>query len=412
MELDKKTLRHIFLGVAACIGLYWLLHETERLMSLLRGVWGLFAPFAAGAVLAFILNVPMRAIERGLKGIKKPGLRRLLAICLTILAIIVVLTGIVRLLLPQIGATVERLIAALPEFFGRVQALVTDYMAEHPEVMEWLAENTDFENLNWSELVQRVINILTSGVSSVFDMAYSVAIGLYNGIFNAVFSIVFALYCLSRKEILARQCKKILYSFIPERASDEIVRIMRMSNTTFSNFLSGQCVEAVILGCLFAITMLILGFPYVPLVSVVIGVTALVPIVGAWVGMIVGFFFILVESAPQALLFVVVFQVLQQIENNLIYPRVVGTSIGLPGMWVLVAVGVGGDLMGVAGMLLFIPLASVLYALLREITDKRVAKRQIDQAKLAYQPPEQTSRFKGRDKKKPPKERAAKGKKK
>lgn len=405
MDLDKKTLRNIFLGVAACIGLYWLLHETERLMGLLRGIWSLVAPYAVGAVLAFILNVPMRAIERGLGGIKKPGLRRLAAICLTFLAIAVVLIGVVWLLVPQITATVERLIAALPGFFSRIQALVTDYMAEHPEVLDWLSENTDFENFNWSELVQRVVNILTSGVSSIFDMAYNVVIGLYNGIFNAVFSIVFALYCLSRKEILARQCKKLLYSFVPERVSDEIVRIMRMSNTTFSNFLSGQCVEAVILGCMFAITMLILGLPYVPLVSVVIAVTALVPIVGAWVGMIVGFVFIMVESVPQALLFVVVFQVLQQIENNLIYPRVVGTSIGLPGMWVLVAVGIGGDLMGVVGMLLFIPLASVLYALLRELTDKRLAGRRIDPGKLANQAPEQTSRFKGREKKKPPKEK-------
>ena len=155
-----------------------------------------------------------------------------------------------------------------------------------------------------------------------------------------------------------------------------------MSNRSFSNFISGQCLEAVILGCMFAVAMLVFKMPYIPLVSVVIAVTALVPIVGAWVGCIVGTFFIMVDSMPLALGFVVLFLVLQQIENNLVYPKVVGTSIGLPGMWVLVAVTVGGELMGVFGMLLFIPLASVLYALSRELADRRIAERNIPSEKL------------------------------
>ena len=175
---------------------------------------------------------------------------------------------------------------------------------------------------------------------------------------------------------------------------DEIIRVLRLVNSTFSNFISGQCLEAFILGCLFAVAMALFKMPYIPLVSVVIAVTALIPVVGAFVGCIVGAFFILVDDPLQALTFIAMFLVIQQLENNLIYPRVVGTSIGLPGMWVLVAVTVGGGIMGVGGMLLMIPLASVCYTLAREITDKRLAERNIPEEKLMDQPPELYSRFK------------------
>ena len=200
--------------------------------------------------------------------------------------------------------------------------------------------------------------------------------------------ICFALYCLVRKDILARQGKRILYSVLPERISDEVVRIFRLTNNTFSSFISGQCLEACILGCLFAVTMAIFKMPYIPLVSVIIAVTALIPVVGAFAGCVLGAFFILVNDPIQALTFVAMFLVIQQLENNLIYPRVVGTSIGLPGMWVLLAVSVGGELMGVGGMLVMIPLTSVLYSLMREFTDKRLAQRNIPQEKLDNPPPE------------------------
>ena len=172
-----------------------------------------------------------------------------------------------------------------------------------------------------------------------------------------------------------------------------MIRVLRLTNSTFSNFISGQCLEACILGCLFAVAMSIFKMPYISLVSVVIAVTALIPVVGAFVGCILGAFFILVNNPLQALTFVIMFLVIQQLENNLIYPRVVGTSIGLPGMWVLVAVTVGGDLMGAGGMLLMIPVTSVIYALLREFTDKRLAERGIPAEKLQNQPPELESRF-------------------
>ena len=270
---------------------------------------------------------------------------------------------------------------------------MTTWLGEHPELQEWILANTELENIDWTSLLQKAGSVVGDSVSTIVDSTFS-AIGSVTGaIVNAVISVVFAIYCLSRKEILARQCRRVMYSVLPERFTDEVIRIMRLTNSTFSNFISGQCLEACILGCLFAVTMLIFKMPYVPLVSVVIAVTALVPVVGAFVGCALGAFFILVNDPLQALTFVIMFLVLQQLENNLIYPRVVGTSIGLPGMWVLVAVTIGGEIMGVGGMLVMIPLVSVLYTLLREFTDKRLLERGIPAEKLMEQPPEIKSRF-------------------
>ena len=403
MEVNKKTWRNVFLVAAGCIILYWVLHETDRVSSVWGMVVSLFSPFVAGAAIAFILNVPMRAIERLLKKIEKPGLRRGLAILLTLLAVLLVLTGVVYLIIPQVVATVETLISEIPGFITRVAQWGRDWLTDHPELLEWLSENTDFDSVEWTSLLQQIFTELSNRLSSIMDrlssvvdQAFSAVVAFGNGVFNAVLSFVFALYCLSRKEILARQGRRILYSILPEKFCDEAIRILRMTNSTFSNFISGQCLEAVILGVMFVIGMSIFGMPYMPLVSVIIMITALVPIVGAFVGCALGAFFILVDDPIMAFWFVIMFLVLQQIEGNLIYPKVVGTSIGLPGMWVLVAVAVGGDLMGVGGMLVMIPLASVLYALTREYTTKRLETKGIAAEKLQDHPPELKSGFKAK----------------
>ncbi len=400
MELNKKTLRRIFLGIVGCILLYWVLSTPERISNIFDTVANILSPFIVGAVLAFILNVPMRAIEKLLARIPKPGLRRALAIVLTVIAVLLVLTGAVYLLIPQITSTVESLVAKLPDFFNGLKESATQYLNAHPELLELLRNNTAFDSINWSDLIQKAISWISGSLNNILDITFTTVVGLGTGIFNAVLSIVFGLYCLSRKEILARQGRRLLYAFLPEQAGDEVVRILRMSNSTFSNFISGQCLEALILGVMFAISMAIFGMPYIPLISVIIAITALVPIVGAFAGCVVGAFFILVDDPMLAVWFVVLFLVLQQIEGNLIYPRVVGSSIGLPGMWVLLAVAIGGSFSGVGGMLLMIPLMSVLYALVREFTNKRLEKRGIATEKLHDQPPELRSHFKEKRKKK------------
>ena len=400
MEINRRTLRNVFLGVFGCIVLYWLLHETDRVKAVYTFLKGIFSPFVVGAGLAFVLNVPMRGIENRLKGIKVLPLRRTIAVILTFVAIFLVLFVVVQLLIPQIHDTVQTLIERLPAFFAGLFDKAKEFLKDNPELMRWLKENTELESMDLSGLVEKAAAMLGDGVTTVVNGAFTAIGTVSSGIFNAVISLVFALYCLFRKEILARQARRLAYAFLPEKFCDQSIRILRLTNATFSNFISGQCLEAVILGCLFAVAMLIFRMPYIPLVSVLIAVTALVPIVGAFVGCILGAFFILVNDPMQAVWFVVMFLVLQQFEGNVIYPRVVGSSVGLPGMWVLLAVSLGGELMGVAGMLIMIPLFSVLYTLLREISDNRLAKRQISEEKLLDQPPELRSRLKAARKKK------------
>ena len=243
------------------------------------------------------------------------------------------------------------------------------------------------------------MGVIGTSIESIIYGVFDAIKSLLSGVFDAFIAIVFSVYCLFQKETLSRQARKLTYAFLPERAADKTVEIAKLSNETFSNFLSGQCIEVCILGCLFAITMSIFGMPYVALISVLIAITAFIPIVGAWIGCVFGAFFIFVDSyvnggsGIQAIWFVIMFVALQMIENNLIYPRVVGSSIGLPGMWVLLAVGVGGELFGIGGMFIMIPVTSILYSVIRNVANKRLEGKDIDENKLKPQPPVLHSRL-------------------
>jgi len=394
LQIDKKTIRKLFWVAVGAIFVYWTLHETDRFKLLWNNITGIVAPFVIGAVLAFVLNVPMRGIERRLTFVKNPGVRRACSLVLTLVSIVLVLIGIVRLLVPQISETIAILVPKLTEFFLRMETKLYAFLAANPDLLEWVYANTDLESLDWAGLVQQVATILKNSVTVIAGGAFSAVGTLAGGLVNALIGLVFSLYCLAQKEILARQGRKLLYAFVPEHVSDEIIRVMRLTNGIFSNFISGQCLEAVILGVMFAVTMAVLKLPYIVLISVLIAVSALVPYVGAFLGCVIGTFLILVNDPFQAVVFLAMFLILQQIEGNLIYPKVVGTSIGLPGMWVLVAVTVGGGIMGIMGMLVMVPLVSVLYTLLREITYKRVEQRQIDPEKLKDHPLEYQNMFK------------------
>ncbi len=394
MHWDKKTLKYIFLGVLGCIGFYWLLNETAQVRTVWGIVKGIVSPFVLGAAIAFVLNVPMRAIEGWLRCIKNGKIRRGAALVLTLLAVVVVVVSVIMLIVPQVEQTVNEILVKLPPFFLKLEADVENFLSQRPELLQWIRENLDLSAFDWNNVLQKITDFLSNSVTSLFGSAVSMVGSLTSMIFNVVVSFVFALYCLTSKETLAKQGRRLLYSLVPEHFADETVRILRMTNSAFSNFITGQCLEAVILGLLFVIAMMIFRMPYIPLISVLIAVTALVPLVGAFVGCILGAFFIMVNDPVQAVTFVIMFLVIQQFEGNVIYPRVVGSSIGLPGMWVLLAVTVGGELMGISGMLVMVPLASVLYTLLREFTQKRLDKRGVDSDKLEPHPPELQSHFK------------------
>lgn len=395
MEVNKKLLTRVFLGIAGCIVLYWLLHETERVKSVLDAVINVLSPFIFGGVLAFILNVPMRSIENSiLRKMNSKQLKRTLAVVLTFIALLLVITLVFLLLIPQIIETVNSLVPNLHSFAVKAQDFAMEFLNENPKLMEWLNNNTDIENINWGTLVNNALKEFGDIASTVLSGAIVAIGGIFSGIFNAVIAVVFCIYCLFQKETLARQGRKLLYAFTKEKTADGIIRVLRLTNSTFSNFLSGQCVEVCILGALFAVFMAIFRMPYIPLICVVISVTAFIPIVGAWTGCVLGAFLILVENPMMAVWFVVMFLILQQIENSMIYPRVVGTSVGLSGMWVLLAVAIGGELMGVIGMFLMIPLVSVLYSLIQELTNKKLETSTVDAEKLQPQSPILNSRFK------------------
>ena len=332
------------------------------------------------------MNVPMRAIENMLCKIKKPEIRRPIALIITLVVVLLIISLVVGLLIPQIIATGETFVNRLPGFYQSVETKVVEFLDGNPELTGW-ALNI-IKSLNFVELAKQALDVVSGSVTTILTGTFSALGKVASGIVNLVISVVFVIYCLFRKEILARQGRRIAYAFLPEKLADTVVRVLRLANSTFSNFLSGQCLEVCILGTMFAISMAIFQMPYIPLVSVLVAVTAFIPIVGAFAGCFLGALFILVDNPVQAVWFVAMFLVLQQIENNLIYPRVVGTSIGLPGMWVLLAVQVGGEVMGVAGMFLMIPMVAVLYVLAREITNVRLEKRGVVGGKLMEHPPE------------------------
>lgn len=380
--MDKKLFRKIFSLIALCIVFGWILLDTSRALTVFATIWGLISPFVVGAAIAFVFNVPMRWVESILPKQVKPPLRRGLAIILTLLGLVLVVLIVFDLLIPQIRQTVVSLSERIPPFLEKANVWIGELMQEHPDFSEWVMESLNLKEMDWSSFLKDTASFLGGHMANVMGGAVNVIGSVGGAVVSAVISLVFAIYCLAGKETLASQARRLLYSLVTEPRADYLLRVAQLTNQTFSKFISGQVLEACILGGLFVVAMAIFRMPYILLISIIIAVTALIPVVGAFVGCFVGAFFILVNNPIQAITFVIMFLVIQQLENNLIYPRVVGTSVGLPGMWVLVAVTIGGNTLGVAGMLLMIPLASVCYALIREFTTKRLAEKAIPPEKL------------------------------
>ena len=284
MELDKKNFKRLLAVVCTGIILYWLLNEPQ----LASGVWSFgirtLSPFIVGAVIAFILNVPMRFFERHLKFIQKAGLRRSIALLLTLVCGALVITAVSSLLIPQLAKTLASLYPAVAAFLKEVEAWVNRTLAENPQLMQWIQENTELSKLDWAGLVQQGLTLVGNSLSAILTTALTAIGGLVGVLMDAFIAIVFAVYALFQKEVLARQGRKLAYAFLKESHADYVVKVLRLSNATFSNFLSGQCIEVCILGALFAVAMAIFRMPYIPLISVLVAVTAFIPVVGAWAG--------------------------------------------------------------------------------------------------------------------------------
>lgn len=380
MKLSDKKQSIFYITYA--IVLFFLLYNIRSILGVGNMLFSMVFPFIVGAGFAFILSLPMGFIERKLDlCIKKERwkkLKRPISLILTLFVFLVVITVVIVLVIPAIADTFMKILETIPPFLGLVVQELDEMHIPADELRVWVDEAT----INWSAIGQKALELAKNWSTGIFTSTVGVVSSVVNVVADGVISFIFAIYILCAKENLYRQFKMICYAFLPEKGADEVFRMGRLIHKTFSNFFAGQCLEACILGLMFVVTMAILGIPYAILIGVLIAVTALIPVFGAFIGCGVGVFLILMVDPMKALIFLILFLVLQQVEGNLVYPKVVGGSIGLPGIWVLVAVSVGASLMGVLGMLLFIPMFSVFYALLREKTYKNLKRRSVAKGKI------------------------------
>ncbi len=368
MGFDKDTVNKIrglivFTVVVAVLGVNY-----RRVLGIAGTILGMMVPFIVGTGIAFILNVPMRWIERTINQKKQYRWSRPVSLTLAVLLVIGVLTVVSVVVGPELVRTISGLQESLPRFLLNLQGRLEQLFAANPDILVYI----DSVEINWKDLFQKLVAFIQTGAGTVLDSTFSAMQSLVSGVTAFGIGFIFAVYILFQKENLARQSRKLIYAFLPDKHAQWLIRVARLTEQTFSSFLTGQCLEAVILGAMFFFVLTILRMPYALLIGVLIGFTALIPMVGAFIGCAVGAFLILLTNPMQALVFIGVFLLLQQIEGNLIYPHVVGSSVGLPSMWVLVAVTLGGSMMGILGMLIFIPLVSVLYVLLKEEVNRRL----------------------------------------
>ena len=384
MDLSQNTKRFLIALSAFTVALVLCVNHFAAIGSWLINVLNTFSPFIVGGCLAFILSVPMRMFYTLLSKkakkkktlIKKDSARKGLSLVLAILLILLLISLFGIIVLPQLVDTITSLASSIMIFVPTAQRWITEIMVwleNYPEIHDAVAPLVPDLNSVASSLiafVQRYAGIfagsLVSNVSSLFGSATDIII-----------SFVFAIYILLQTDTLSRQCKKMLYAFLPKGFCDDVLKVTRMAHKTFFSYVTIQCTEAVILGGLCFIGMLLFRFPHALVISVIMLFCALIPIYGAIISCVAGAFLVLIESPMQALGFVVFILVLQQLETNLIYPRVVSTSINLPSMWVLLAVTVGGGIFGIAGMLTAVPITSIVYTLLGSAAARRLTARNL-----------------------------------
>ena len=379
---DKTKLKQIrWLIVFTTVMILALMNSAAVLHGIAIGI-RILKPFIYGGGIAFVLNILLKSYEtkvfRRWTGKSARTLKRPICILLSIITVLLIITLVIIAVIPQLAKTTTELGNKIPMFVEGVIFKLEQLSVEYPGLRQQIMQLENIE-VKWETIIPNFVDFMKNGVGNMlFSTIYStvsVASSIIGGVVNFTIGIIFALYILIQKEKLSDQGKRILSAYLPTKVSTVIREVLSRLYSNFTNFICGQCLEAVILGTLFIITMTIFKMPYATTIGALIAFTALIPIVGAFIGCIVGAFMILINSPTQALLFVILFLILQQIEGNLIYPKVVGNSVGLPSIWVLVAVSLGGSLFGIPGMLFFIPIVSTIYSLLRDDVNLRNGRK-------------------------------------
>ncbi len=383
MELNKENMRKIRWLIAFAVLLYLGIQNLAVVLKYVKLLWGLLLPFVLGGAMAFVLNVPMSFIERHLFGKareknNKAGrtaakLARPVSLVLSIVFVILLILIVVLVVAPELGTTLVSVVKKVEEDIPLAQKWITDTFSGDSEIVKWASAI----EIDPQKILDSIVSVLKNGADNLVSSTITVTMGIVSMAVNFAIGFVFACYVLLQKEKLGKQVLKATYAILPVKVVEYQSHVCTLASKIFASFITGQCIEAVILGSMFFVTMTIGRFPYAMLIGVLISFTALIPVFGGIIGCWVGFFLILMVSPLKAFMFLGLFVILQQIEGNLIYPHVVGNSVGLPAIWVLVAVTLGGNLMGIVGMLIFIPLVSVLYTLFREWVYARLDKKKV-----------------------------------
>lgn len=381
MDLNKKSMKKIRELIVFTAILVVALWKFDTVLEGAKNIWGILFPFVLGGAIAFVINVPMSFLEKKIFGKTKDGnkmgekLARPISLLLTIILAVGVIALVMFGVIPQLTRTMGSLMISIANFVPQMQDWIREFSHNNQDIMK-LVNQVQF---NPDQAIKWGISILGSGAGNMMNTTMSAVGSIVSGFATFFIAFSFACYILFQKEKLHVQIRKVFFAFIPKQKAEAFLKICSLTYQTFANFLTGQCVEAVILGSMFVVTLSILKMPYALLIGTLIAFTALIPIFGAFIGCAVGCFLIFMVNPKQAILFIIVFLILQQIEGNLIYPHVVGGSVGLPSIWVLAAVTIGGNLMGIVGMLIFIPLVSVLYTIFREFVYLRLKEKNIKQ---------------------------------
>ena len=364
LKLEKGTVRTLALVLFGAILFYWALDHWDLLWDAVRLCARLMFPFFLGFCIAFVLNVPMRALEKKFwpQTDKKAlnALRRPTCILVSLVLILAILTAVVMLVVPELVNAFGVLADQVPVFLKNAQAWLLANGDAFPALQDWLSS----AQIDWNSIGKTLFGYVTTGAGNILGGTVHVVTGIAGGTTNTIIAFIFALYILLGKEKFKHQLIVLGQAFLPQRMCGALAHVGKVAARTFAKFVSGQCIG-----------MLLFRFPYAPMVGALVGISALVPIVGALVGTVVGAFMIMMVDPILAVWFVVFLLVLQQIEGNVIYPRVVGSSVGLPPVWVLAAVTLGGSLYGIAGMLFGVPTASVAYTLVKEAAARRLAAK-------------------------------------
>jgi len=377
----KESIRK-YAGLAICLfALFLGITYWAPVSAFLALVLGACRPLVLGAMIAYIVNLLMRLYEERLLGKVKGKtfdvLRRPICILLALATLLLLIIILFWMILPELWASLQLLISEVPDLLQKAVAMLEERFG-----FDWAFLDSYFaklESLDWKSIAKNLFQGLGSAVGTAVSVVGSVA----GAVIDFVVALVFAIYLLAGKESLGRGIFRLMDTYLRPAVRDRILYVARIFDTSFSKFIVGQCVEAVILGVLCIVGMALLGIPYATMVGTLVGFTALIPVAGAYIGGVVGFLLIATVSPVKAIVFVVFLVVLQQLEGNLIYPRVVGSSIGLPGIWVLAAVTVGGGMMGVGGMLLGVPLFAGLYQILRDDLRRRERREPMKEEKAA-----------------------------